>query len=165
MPPGFQAGAWTLRDQDGRAVRLGHAEGKVVVTTFLHSLCHSTCPVTTQTIRGALDRLDRDAPGLRGEIRVFAVSVAPGEDTRAHVRAFLREQRAGSFMTYLVGPRATLRDVWKRYGIRPNHEGEDHTAFVLVADRGGTMRVGWPAHQVTPEALAHDLRLLAEERA
>ena len=51
--------------------------------------------------------------------------------------------------------------MWKRYGIGPQGPGrEDHTAFVLLIDRKGFLRVGFPAHQMTPEDLTTDLRLL-----
>jgi cytochrome oxidase Cu insertion factor (SCO1/SenC/PrrC family) len=166
MPRGFSAGTWTLRDDRGRPVRIAHSRGRVAVITFLHSECTSTCPVTAQTIRGALDRIDETQPGAAEQVDAFAISVAPREDTPAHVRRFLREQRAGRFLRYLIGPRRALRAVWKRYGVAPNGEvGETHTAFILVADRRGMLRVGFPSHQVSPEELAHDLRVLLAERA
>jgi protein SCO1/2 len=147
-------------------VRLVDTRGRVVVMTFLHSACHSTCPVSVQTIRGALDDLrDRGLPV--DEVDVFAISVDPREDTRASVRRFVRTQHAEAFLRYLTGSRAQLRPVWKKYGIRPQGPGgEDHTAFVLLADRRGILRIGFPSHQMTPEDLAHDLAvLLAEERS
>lgn len=161
MPANLPAADFTLRDQDGRSLTLSTTRGHVVVITFLHSQCHSTCPVSVQTIRGALDDIGAD----RRDIEVFAVTVDPEEDTPAHVRAFLRDQHAGRFLRYLTGPRATVRRVWKRYGIGPQGPGgEAHTAFVLLVDRMGLLRIGYPAHQMTPEDLANDLRLLLDER-
>ena len=157
MPPGLVAKDFSLADQDGRLVRLAGTRGRVVVLTFLHSRCHSTCPVTVQTIRGALDELGAG----RRDVDVFAVSVDPREDTAASVRRFVSVQHAAGFLRYLRGTRAQLAPVWKDYAMRPQGpNGEDHSAFVLLIDRRGVMRVGWPAHQVTPEDLAHDLRLL-----
>jgi protein SCO1/2 len=160
MPPNLPAADFTLADQDGRPVRLASTRGRVVVITFLHSACHSTCPVSVQTIRGALD--DIGAP--RRDVDVFAISVDPREDTRASVRRFVRTQHAERFLRYLTGTRPQLRPVWKKYGIRPQGpEGEDHTAFVLLVDRGGILRIGFPSHQMTPEDLANDLKLLLAE--
>jgi protein SCO1/2 len=162
MPRNLPAADFTLADQRGRTVRLAATRGRVVVLTFLHSRCHSTCPVTVQTIRGALDDLGRARDG----IDVLAVSVAPAEDTPASVRRFVSVQHAGGFLRYLRGTRAQLAPVWKAYAMRPQGpSGEDHSAFVLLVDRRGLLRVGWPSHQVTPEQLAHDLRLLLAERA
>lgn len=160
MPANLPAADFTLRDQDGRSLKLSTTRGHVVVITFLHSQCHSTCPVTVQTIRGGLADIGAD----RRDIDVFAVTVDPEEDTPAHVRAFLRAQHAGGFLRYLTGPRTTVRRVWKNYGIGPQGPGgEDHTAFVLLVDRTGILRIGYPSHEMTPEDLANDLRLLLDE--
>ena len=160
MPRNLRAADFTLTDQRGQTARLADTRGRVVVLTFLHSQCHSTCPVTVQTIRGALD----DIGAQRHSVDAFAISVAPHEDTPASVRRFVAVQHAGSFLRYLTGPRRALARVWKRYGIRPQGPGgEDHSAFVLLVDRRGLLRVGFPAHGVTPETLAHDLRLLVAE--
>ncbi|MDX6664015.1 MAG: hypothetical protein QOG68_221, partial [Solirubrobacteraceae bacterium] len=118
--------------------------------------CRSTCPVSVQTIRGALD----DLGAARRDVDVLAVSVDPREDTRASVRRFVAAQHAGGFLRYLSAPRTVLARVWKSYGIAPQHSGEDHTAFVLLIDRRGLQRIGFPSHEMTPEDLLHDLRLL-----
>jgi protein SCO1/2 len=159
MPAHFAAGNFTLRDQAGRPFSLQATRGRVVVMTFLHSQCHSTCIVTAQVIRGALD----DLGSARSGVDSVALSVAPKEDTARHVRAFLRLQDAG-FLHYLTGPPAGLRRAWKRYGVHPLTQGEDHTAFVFLIDRRGIIRVGYPSHEMTAEDLAHDLRVLLAER-
>lgn len=159
MPAHFAAGDFTLRDQDGRALALRATRGRVVVMTFLHSRCHSTCVVTAQTIRGALD----DLGAARSGVVPVVLSVAPREDTPRHVRAFLRVQHAG-FLHYLTGPVPALQAAWKRYGVHPLTQGEDHTAFVFLIDRRGIIRVGFPATGMTSEDLAHDLRVLLAER-
>jgi protein SCO1 len=158
MPAHFAAGDFTLRDERGRTLALHSTRGRVVVMTFLHSQCHSTCVVTAQTIRGALDDL---GAGRRG-VESLALSVAPHEDTPRHVRAFLRVQHAG-FLHYLTGPLPALKAAWKRYGVHPLTSGEDHTAFVFLIDRRGTIRVGFPSTGMTSEDLAHDLRVLLAE--
>ena len=165
MPKGLRAFGFSFADQHGRRVSLAETRGRVVVLTFLHSRCTSTCPVTLQTIRGALDDL-QDKGVDRRDVDVLALSVDPAEDTRRSVLRFLAAQHAGGFVRYLVGPRARMRPVWKRYGIAPQGTGaEDHTAFVLLVDRRGILRIGFPSHQMTPEELANDLGLLLAEKA
>jgi protein SCO1/2 len=160
MPAHLRAVDFVLHDQNGRPVRLADTRGRVVVMTFLHSECHSTCPVTAQTIRGALD----DIGAQRRDVDALAITVAPRQDTRRHVDTFLHGQHVASFLRYLTGPVPAVRAVWKRYGIHPLTHGEDHTAFVFLIDRRGIMRVGYPSHEMTPEDLAHDLRVLVAER-
>jgi len=159
MPEDLRAAGFTLTDQGGHSFDLASTRGRVVALTFIHSRCTSTCPVSLQTIRGALDDLQDT-----GEVDVLAVTVDPEADTRRSVRRFLVEQRADSFVRYLTGPRAVIKPIWKRYGIAPQGDKqEDHTAFVLLIDRAGLLRIGFPSHQMTPEDLANDLRILLAE--
>jgi protein SCO1/2 len=161
MPAGFRPPPIALRDQHGQLVRLAAYRGRVVVLTPLHSLCHAICPVTVQQIRGAVDDL---GPAGAGIVRV-GLSVAPKEDTPAHVRAFLARQRVGPGWHYLTGSPARLRPIWKGFGLQPETgPRENHTAFIFLIDRRGVVRVGYPSAQVTPDDLVHDLRVLLAEQ-
>ncbi|MFL5845471.1 MAG: SCO family protein [Solirubrobacteraceae bacterium] len=164
MPAGLKAANFRLADQDGHPFEMAGTRGRVVALTFVHSKCTSTCPVTLQTIRGALDNVV-DAGMDTGDVDVVAVTVDPEADTPRSVRRFLAKQRT-PFVRYLVGPRAKLRGIWKSYAVAPQGSGqEDHTAFVFLIDRKGVERVGFPSTQMTPEALANDLGILLAEDA
>jgi protein SCO1/2 len=63
-------------------------------------------------------------------------------------------------MRFLLGDRAQLAPIWNDYGIRPQGKAFDHSAYVLLIDGRGKQRVAWPVDKLTPEGLAHDLRLL-----
>lgn len=156
-PPGVRPADFLLRDQDGRAVRLSDYRGQVVILTFLYSTCQSTCPVIAQQIRGALDQLSKPVPAL-------AVSVDPVNDTALNVHRFLVRQSVAGRMRFLVGSRAQLAPVWHAYGIQPQTEVKDspsdHTAYVVLIGPDGRRRVGFPDSELTPEALAHDVRAL-----
>jgi protein SCO1 len=146
-----------LRDQDGKRVSLKAFRGRVVVLTFMYTTCRDTCPLTATQIRGALDDLKTPPPAL-------AVSVDPVSDTPERAREFLfRRGLAHDRMRFLLGDRAQLAPVWKAYGIRPQGTAFDHSAYVLLIDRHGRQRVGFPVQQLTPEGLAHDIRRLQAE--
>lgn len=157
-PPGIPTPDFALRDQDGETVRLSDARGEPTVLTFLYSTCEDTCPIATQQIRGALDKLGEDVP-------VIAVSVDPANDTPDRAQAFLLDQKMTGRMSFLLGERAELEPIWEAYGIRPQGEGFEHSAHVVLLDRSGQQRIGFPVDQLTPEGLAHDLRKLADEDA
>lgn len=157
-PPDVPPQDFALRDQDGKVARLADDRGQVVVLTFMYSTCQDTCPVTAQQIRGALDQLGHDIPAL-------AVSVDPANDTPAHAKRFLLEQKLTGRMRFLLGPRAQLAPVWKAYGIQPQGNGFEHSAYVLLIDKRGRQRIGFPVDQLTPEGLAHDIRRLEAESA
>lgn len=145
-----------LRDERGQPIDL--ASGDVTIVTFLYTTCEDTCPATAQQIRGALDRLDDPPP-------VVAISVDPEQDDEANARTFLAKQRLTGRMTYALGPRAALERQWKTYAIQPQLDDAEHTASVVLLDRQGRQRIGFPANHLTPEAVADDVQRLRAEPA
>jgi protein SCO1/2 len=146
-----------LRDQDGQPVSLRQFRGRVVVLTFMYTTCRDTCPLTATQIRGALDDLHHDVPAL-------AVSVDPVNDTPARAKQFLFQRGLGhDRMRFLLGSRAQLQPIWKSYGVQPQGKAFDHTAYVILIDRHGRQRIGFPVAQLVPEDLAHDIRRLQAE--
>jgi protein SCO1/2 len=155
-PPQARAVDFSLDDQDGRRATMRAYRGRIVIVTFVYSTCKDTCPLTAQQIRGALEDL-----GRAGSVPVLAISVDPAGDTPAHVERFLTEQHMRGRMRYLTGTRAQLAPVWRAYGIQPQGAGYEHTASTVVVDGTGAQRVGYLTDQLTPEALADDLRALS----
>jgi protein SCO1/2 len=158
MPQGVRAPDFDLTDQDGSPITMRQFRGRPVAVTFLYTTCRETCPTTAQTIRGALDDLGHDVPAV-------AIAVNPPTDTAVRARAFLSEQRLLGRMDFVLGSRAELRPVWRRYAIRPQSAREEHQAIIILVDKRGFERVSFPVDQATPERLAHDLRLLEREPA
>jgi protein SCO1 len=156
MPADARAPDFSLRDEQGERISMRSLRGSPVVVTFLYSHCQDTCPITAQTIRGALDDLGHDVPAL-------AISVDPPNDTPASARKFLAEQRANGRIRFVLGTRAQLQPIWKDYGVTPQRITEEHLAHITLVDPKGFMRVGYPIAQATPERLAHDLRLLERD--
>ncbi len=166
FPAHLRAGYFSLTDQDGRWATLSQYRGRVVVLTFIYSHCRDTCPLMTTEIRGALAQL----PDQGRQVPVLAISVDPFHDTPASARAFLAREHMTGRMRYLLGRPGQLRAIWKRYAIQPEfgpsgrQYGEGHSAYVMLIDRRGFLRVGFPAGQLVPEDLAHDLKLLLDRR-
>src|SRR4051812_44003582 len=156
-PPGVPPKDFTLRDQDGKPASLAAYRGKVVVLTFMYSTCKDTCPLQADQIRGALDDLGGDAPPA------LTVSVDPANDTPDRAKSFLLKHSLTGRMRFLLGSRAQLAPVWKAYGIQPQGAAFDHSAYVLLIDKQGRQRIGFPLNQLTPEGLAHDIRLLGSQ--
>jgi protein SCO1 len=150
-PPGAMAPPLdALRDQEGRPAQM---PDELSVVTFVYSTCEDTCPTIVASIRGALDRLGDDVP-------VLAVSVDPDNDTPHRARRFVLEQHMTGRMRFLLGSQEALEPVWRGYGIAPQRDGREHSAYVVVVDARGRQRIGFPVGALTPEGLAHDLRAL-----
>ncbi|MDQ3631859.1 MAG: SCO family protein [Actinomycetota bacterium] len=163
-PPGARAADFRLRDQDGAEATLAAGRGKVTVLTFLYTTCEDTCPVAASQILGALEEL---GPGA-DEVEALAISVDPANDTAARAQRFLLARRLTGRMRFALGRESQLRPVWSAYGIQPqgtdpDAEDFEHSARVVLVDKRGFQRVAFPLDQLTPPALAHDLRRLLAE--
>jgi protein SCO1/2 len=156
MPKGVRAPDFQLRNQDGKVVSMRTLRGKPVLVSFLYTTCDDTCPAQAETMRGALDDLGTDVPAL-------AVAVDPPRDTPQRAKTFLVKTRATGRIDFVLGSRAQLRPVWKGFFIRPQSINQEHQARFTLIDKKGFQRIGFPGDQATPEALAHDLRILEQE--
>jgi protein SCO1 len=156
LPPSAPVRDFTLADQSGRSVSLHDLRGRVTVVSFLYSHCGAACVLVAQQIRGALDQLGRAVP-------VLLVSADPAHDDPASVRRFLAGVSLAGRAEYLVGPPRRLRAVWRQFGVTPASAGRaafDRVVSVTLLDRHGRRRVLYEQEQLTPEALAHDIRAL-----
>jgi len=163
-PPGARAPDFRLRDQDGAIVTLAAERGRVTVLTFLYTTCQDTCPIAASQILGALEELGQSGK----DVGALAVSVDPAHDTAARARTFLLDRRLTGRMRFALGDEARLRPVWRAYGIQPQGRDPDakdyeHSARVVLVDKRGFQRVAFPLDQLTPPALAHDIRRLQAE--
>jgi protein SCO1/2 len=154
LPAGLKAPEVGLPDEEGEVVRMADLRGRPAIVTFLYSNCEDSCPAQAQQVKGALNKLGRDVPAL-------AISVDPANDTPDSARAFLSKQRMTGRMRFVLGTRPELRRIWHGYAVEPQLDDLDHTARIVLVDGKGVQRVGYPLGEVTPERLAHDLRLLA----
>ena len=154
LPDGVRAPSFRLTDERGEPVAMSDFRGEPVIVTFLYTHCDDTCPAAAQQVKGALDDLGRDVPAL-------AIAVEPPRDTAASARAFLSETRMLGRMRFVLGTRDELEPVWRGYAIRPQSAQEEHQARIVLVDRRGFQRIGFPVEQATPEGIAHDVRLLA----
>ena len=144
-----------LRTQDGKPLEMRSLRGRPVIVTFLYTTCRDSCPTQAQQIKGALNELGQKVPAI-------AISVDPPRDDPRRARAFLAKQRMTGRMDFVLGSRARLRRLWKGYFVEPQRDDLEHTARLVVVDPEGLQRVSFPLDQLTPERLAHDVRLLAQ---
>src|SRR3954453_16834602 len=153
LPPGVRAPNFALRDENGRRVTMKEYRGKVVVVTFLYSHCTDTCPVQAQQIKGALNDMGRDIPAL--SVSVDTRGVKPRS-----VKHFNAKQGMTGRLRWILGNERYLSPLWKGFAIAPHSPDQEHMARIVLIDRDGMQRIGFPASQVTPERLAHDIRAL-----
>ena len=156
MPPDVPAPDFSLTDEQGQSISMRQFRGQPAVVTFIYTNCEDSCPVQLQQIKGAFDQAGRDYPAL-------AVAVDPPRDTPESAQAFLTEQRMTGRVRVVLGSAEDLRPVWDGFFVQPQAGRIDHQARTVLIDKRGFQRSGFPVAQATPEAIAHDLKLLADE--
>jgi cytochrome oxidase Cu insertion factor (SCO1/SenC/PrrC family) len=162
FPSGVRAAGFSLTDEHGHRVSLSQYRGRVVVLTFIHSQCKDACPLMVEDIKGALNSL----PGTGRGVAAIGITAEPAQDTVQNRRKFLAEHHMAGRLVYLNGPATDLRRIWRAYHVDPVLPRQpQHTAFVIVIDKAGVERLGYPAGQLTPESLTHDIQVLERERA
>lgn len=147
-----------LTDERGAPATLRALRGRPAIVTFMYTKCESDCPTMAQQIRGALDDL-----GPSRQVPVIAVSVDPQSDTPARALRFLAAQRLAGRMRFALGDRASLQPAWRSFGVQPQERGREHAAWVVLLDRSGRQRIGFPASKLTSEGIENDVRLLLAE--
>ena len=157
LPTGVRAPAFDLRDQDGRTTSLAEFRGRPVIVTFLYSHCKDTCPAEARLINQAVHELG-SPPAT-----VLAFTVDPANDTRASVHAFLHKEKITAPFRWVLGTKAQLEPIWKGYAVTPQSAEAEHMARIVLIDKKGMQRVGYPFDQTSPDHIAHDMRLLAKE--
>ena len=156
LPPGVRAPDFSLRDENGKPVSMREYRGKVVVVTFLYSHCTTECPAQAQQIKGALDDLGHDVPAL-------AISDDPPGDKPPSVKRFNRKMEMTGRLRWVLGGVTPLRKLWRGFAVVPQSDVQEHMARIVLIDKSGRQRIGFPASQTTPERLAHDIRALERE--
>ncbi len=140
-PINIGAGDFTLTDQHGRRVSLSSLRGQVVLMTFLDPVCVSDCPLIAQEFRQAGQMLGVHNP----HVRLVAVNNNPLYNQPAYIKAFDRQEGLASTPNweYLSGDPATLRKVYKEYGVPaetlPAGAMLGHSDIAYVIDQHGRL--------------------------
>ena len=173
-----------LTTDAGRPTSLEAWRGHVVVLADFLTLCQETCPLTT----GNLLVMDRAvmAAGLGNRVRFAELTVDPGRDNPARLRAYRTLTGAPANMLLLTGRPAVIARIWQYLGVWYQRVGEDsppgidwltgrplsydvnHEDALLYLDAAGRVRfviVGSPDASGAPVAPALRRFLSAQGRA
>lgn len=168
LPEGIDrapAPRFTLAQARGGRLSTASLEGNPYLVTFLYTDCPDVCPLIAHEVKQALEDL-----GPRGDqVTAIAVSADPIADTPQAVRAWLKRNSMPTNFRYLVGTEDELQPVWKAHFAAPQaHDNPNsaHSASIWLVDRRGRWRTKFSGGAPVPPAdIAHDLRILLDERA
>ncbi len=140
--PSHPAPAFSLVDQRGRTVSLAAFRGRPVVLNFMDPHCVDICPLVAQELRFA----EADLTGVAKDTVFLAVNVNPYAHAVSDVASFSRTHLLDSITTwhFLTGPLATLRAVWRAYGVEVHAPSPTadviHTSVTYFIDPAGHER-------------------------
>ena len=138
-----EAPDFRLTDQNGLLVSLSDFRGKVVVLTFMDSICVDTCPLTAAQFREAYRQLDETEASQVAFIGVNVnVEVNKVEDVAEITRAWHLEEIPS--WHFLTGNQDELTAVWEAYDVAvvPTADGNEimHTPGIFLIDPSGQKR-------------------------
>jgi protein SCO1/2 len=168
LNPGEEVPEAEFVDDTGRPRRLSDFRGSLVLLTFIYTRCPlpDFCP---RMERHFLDiqRAVEDDPGLRGRVRLLAVSFDPAYDTPK----VLRERAAAigalpQTWTYLTGDSNRIEDFAANFGVTVIRNPEDeldirHNLRTVLIGADGKVLESWSGGDWTPQQAVERLRQAA----
>lgn len=156
---------FSLPDAQGQVRTLKDFQGKVVVVFFGYTQCPDVCPSTLAELAAVKQSLGVDGARVQG---VF-VTVDPERDSAEVLKAYVGN--FGADFVALRGDAAQTQAVAKEFkvyyakvaGQTDTSYTMDHTAGSYVFDTKGQVRL-FTRYGAGADALAHDLRLLLDEK-
>jgi protein SCO1 len=157
--PSDIGGPFQLTDQNGARVDQRILRGKWTAVYFGYTFCPDVCPTTLTALAAAIDQLGPDAR----RFQVVFITVDPGRDTPAQLRAYLSSPAFPKRTVGLTGTAAQIASVahayrvyYKKAGTGPGYS-LDHTSIVYLMDPRG--RFSRPiAFDAAPAAVARQIR-------
>ncbi len=148
-----------LINQDGEDVRFFSdvLKDQIVVINFIFTNCLGACPLMTQKLLMARDKLGAEEAK---KIRFISISIDPARDTPAAMREFAREHKADGNWVFLTGKQDNIDLVVKKLG-QYYPDVEEHSTLVIA---GNVRNRFWVkiAPQAEPSGVAEKLHQLLD---
>ncbi len=134
---------FTLRDFQGRSVRLWELRGRVTLLSFIYTSCPAACPLVTQRMALLASRL-RTAGLAPSRVMLLSITVDPQRDTdtalERYAKGFGTDRRGWQFLRETperLAPVLAAYDEWTRR--LPGGE-IDHPARLYLIDSEARIR-------------------------
>lgn len=135
---GRSIGDYTLKDRDGRTVRLASYRGKPLLVNFIYTGCFQICPTTTRTLQKAVS-VARDALG-GNRFNVVSIGFNQPTDSPQALKSFAAQYGINMpNWDFLSPPAAIVPNLARDFGFLyvATAAGFDHLLQVSVVDAEG----------------------------
>jgi protein SCO1/2 len=133
--------ALPLVNQDGKVTPLSSLLGKTVVVSPSLTLCQEVCPLISANFAQSVSAVDR--AGLSDQVVFLEVTVDPGRDDLAHLKAYQKLFGVRANWEFLRGDTDQIASFWKGF----------HLSFEKTADDPGSQARDW----LTGKPLTYDI--------
>lgn len=162
---GLRSPVFSLKNQEGAAVSVGDAQGKVVMLTGVYASCGFTCPMILAQAKRAVGAL---TPAERADLKVLAVTLDPEHDDQAALAAMAKAQGvAAPTWNLLWGAPAEVNAALDALTIgrskNPETGAIDHANIFVLIDRQGRVAYRLTLGAVQEKWLLEALRVLLGE--
>ena len=154
-----------LTDQDGKPFQFAAARGKVLLVTFVFTTCPDVCPLFTANFAAIQRRLEEKKIQ---DYLLLTITTDPERDSAAVLKDYASRFKADfKRWSFLTGPRAELRKVWKLFGVnvtRTDSGQVQHTSFTTLVDRQGKRRVDYYGDKWQEKEILKDVQWLRAQK-
>ena len=166
-PPGTEAPAVKLIDQDGAPLELASLRGRAVLLTFIYTRCPfpDQCPLLSSNFAAVHRELERDA-GLRPRAHLLSVTLDPAYDTpkvlRSYGAAYTERYGAETFehWDFATGDPAEIRRLAQFFGLAYKEESGQivHSLRTALLAPDGRVHKIYRGNEWKPEQVLADIR-------
>ncbi|MDP6511376.1 MAG: SCO family protein [Dehalococcoidia bacterium] len=156
------AADFQLTAQSGQRLRLGELQRKVVVLTFMSTICAADCQSIARRVNETSGQMSNYQEA--GRVAFLAVTTTPETDTVEKAAEFYHQRAMPNNFYFLTGPQEDIESVWKSYNVtRDGAEATGGGTRLMLIDPKGRLRAYMTAEEFKPDDLRHNIRLLLSE--
>lgn len=138
-----RAPAFSLRDPQGRQVRLSDYRGRAVLLAFIFTSCPDVCPLISQQM-GGLQRELKAANLFGSQASLLSVTIDPNTDTAEVLASYARSLGADAagwqFLRETPQRTKPILDSYNEWSRKLPRGERDHPARVYLIDGQGRIR-------------------------
>ncbi|MGA9462783.1 MAG: SCO family protein [Terracidiphilus sp.] len=169
--PGDQVPNFALRNQDGRAIRMGDYRGKALLVTFIYTRCPlpNFCPLVTHNF-AVIDKQLAAYPEIYARTHLLCVSFDPEHDTPGRLRAYGAQyigseaKNAFAHWEFAVPKGPALQEMAQYFDVGMSAGADNtinHTLSTTLIGRDGKVVRFYPGNEWTPEQVLEDVKRAA----
>jgi protein SCO1/2 len=113
-------------------------KGRVAIVTGFFTTCTSMCPITQESLAHVAKLL---GPRLGKDVIIVSVSVDPGNDTPARMKAWAEKFHIGPGWTLAGGNKAEVQLLLKSLGLAVDLPQRHQSLLMIGSERSGWVRI------------------------